>query len=306
MQTTQKRSHLAAIIIALVVAIATAVVVIIALDHGNSINFPLTKTHQAAQPILLQVRGLYVIYYGHLVDRNGEMTNETSKIIAAKPEIVVVPYSFPNGEPNLAPKVLQQFHEAGIKVLTYTWTKYGTRNINEVKADIHNQLSAGADGVFVDEVTNIETDNEYSYYSEIYKYIKAFDVDKLVVMNPGHYKVSERIMQISDIVSLEEEWTYHNQIPWKDKYAPMRFMGVSSNEYCDQCITDTNAVNKTLLAWSSGIGYHFSTDRYIELPSWFSSYVSQLKERSNTTIITTTTSNMTTTAVTNSNISKQT
>src|SRR6058998_434543 len=25
-------------------------------------------------------------------------------------------------------------------------------------------------------------------------------------------------MQVSDIVSLEEEWVYHNQIPWMDRY----------------------------------------------------------------------------------------
>ncbi len=221
---------------------------------------------------------LYVIYYGHLIDENGSMTDQTSRILAAKPELVIVPYSFPNGDLNLTPYVHKQFSDAGIKVLTYTWTDYGARDLNDVKADIDSQMAAGADGIFVDEVTNIDTDSEYDYYANVYVHIKSYGQDKLVIMNPGHYKVNERIMSISDIVSLEEEWVYHDQISWMDKYPPSRFMGVSSNEYCTGCVSESNAVNKTEEAWSAGIGYHFATDRYIDLPTWFDSYASQVEE----------------------------
>jgi hypothetical protein len=261
-QVTQRKSYLT-IIIVVSAAFAAVIMTVLAL--------PLMKV------VYPNVQYFYVIYYGHLVNSDGTVSEQALRIIEARPQLVIVPYSFPDGAPNLTDKVHQQFKDAGIKVLTYTWTKYGERSIDQVKADIDVQLAAGVDGIFVDEVTNISTDKEYSYYSSIFNYIKNHDSDNLVVMNPGHYKVTENIMQISDIVSLEEEWIYHNQIPWKENYPPSRFMGVSSNEYCAGCITESNASGKTLEAWSSGIGYHFATDRYIDLPGWFSSYASIVK-----------------------------
>ncbi len=268
MLTTKRKSHLTLIIaVSAAFAVATA-----ALFSSPFVPFLPAKV----SPPSLQ--NLYVIYYGHLVNPDGSITEQASRIIEAKPSLVIVPYSFPDGEPNLTAKVHQMFKDAGIKVLTYTWTKYGERNIGEVRTDIDSQLAAGVDGIFVDEVTNIMTDNEFIYYSVIYNYIKSHDKDALVVMNPGHYKVTEKIMQMSDIVSLEEEWVYHDQIAWMKNYSPTRFMGVSSNEYCDQCVTESNAASKTLEAWNSGIGYHFATDRYIDLPGWFSGYASQVKD----------------------------
>jgi hypothetical protein len=264
-QATQRRSYLTIIIVVSVALVATIMTTLFAL--------PLVKLPYP------NVQNLYVIYYGHLVNSNGTISDQALRIIDARPQLVIVPYSFPNGEPNLTDRVHQQFESAGIKVLTYTWTKYGERSIDDVKADIDSQLAAGVDGIFVDEVTNISTDKEFGYYSAIFEYVKSHDSGKLiVVMNPGHYKVNERIMQISDIVSLEEEWVYHDQIRWKENYPPSRFMGVSSNEYCAECITESNAAEKTLEAWSSGIGYHFATDRYIDLPEWFSGYASQVNK----------------------------
>lgn len=263
MQSTQKRSYFA-IIVAASVAFAAAVAV--------SIMLPLAKvTFEKSE-------NFYVIYYGHLVDDQGAITEQTARILAAKPELVIVPYSFPDGELNLTSNVHQQFKEAGIKVLTYTWTDYGARDLAAVKADIDRQMASGVDGIFVDEVTNIGTDAEHNYYAEIHRYVKDYGPGKLVVMNPGHYKVSERVMLISDIVSLEEEWVYHDQIFWIDRYPSSRFMGVSSNEYCMGCINESNASSKTAQAWDAGIGYHYATNMYIDLPTWFDSYSSQVQE----------------------------
>jgi hypothetical protein len=262
-----KRFFFAIIVIASV-AFAAALVA--------SVMLPLAKVAFAKS------ENFYVIYYGHLVDKNGTMTDQTNKILAAKPELVIVTYSFPDGELNLTPYVYKQFSDAGIKVLTYTWTNYGSRDLNAVKADIDAQIASGVNGIFVDEMSNIQTDAEYNYYATIYKHIKSYGQNKLVVMNPGHYKVAERVMQISDIVSLEEEWVDHDQMSWIDRYPPSRFMGVSSNEYCSACVNESNAAEKTTEAWSAGIGYHFSTDKYIELPSWFGSYVAQVEEEKTT------------------------
>jgi hypothetical protein len=263
-QSTQKRSYFAVIVIALI-AFAAAVVASIVLPFAK-VSFDKSEN-------------LYVIYYGHLVDENGATTEQMARILAAKPQLVIVPYSFPDGELNLTPDVHQQFRNAGIRVLTYTWTDYGERDLNAVKADIDSHMASDVDGIFIDEVTNIETDAEHSYYAEIHRHVKGYGQDKLVVMNPGHFKVTERVMLVSDIVSLEEEWVYHDQITWKDRYPSSRFMGVSSNEYCASCVNDLNAANKTAEAWGAGIGYHYSTDRYIDLPEWFANYTLQVQEQ---------------------------
>ncbi|HXG07067.1 MAG TPA: spherulation-specific family 4 protein [Nitrososphaera sp.] len=268
MQSTEKKRRLTIIIIASVVLGGVVLAGTLAL---SLVDAPFTKTEN-----------LYVIYYGHLVDGNNEMTEQPSRIIAAAPELVIVSYSLPDGEPNLTPAVNRAFKEVGIKVLTYTWTDYGNRDLNEVKADIDVQMAADVDGIFVDEVTNIVADAEYDYYAAIHRHIKSYGQDKISIMNPGHYQVNERVMQISDIVSFEEEWVYHEQIPWMDKYPPSRFMGVSSNEYCTACINESNAADKTAQAWEAGIGYHFSTDKYIDLPSWFNDYVLQANEQRST------------------------
>lgn len=263
MQSTKKRTYFTIILIASI-AFAAAVAALT--------MFPFATVAFAKS------ENMYVIYYGHLVDNDGEMTEQASNIMAARPALVIVPYSFPDGEVNLTPALHEEFRDAGIKVFTYTWTNYGARDINAVKADIDTQMTSDVDGIFVDEVTNIKTDAEHNYYAEIYKHVKSYGQDKLIIMNPGHYQVTERVMQISDIVSLEEEWTYHEQIKWMDRYPASRFMGVSSNEYCTGCVSESNAANKTAEAWDAGVGYHFSTDVYIDLPTWFDSYASQVKE----------------------------
>lgn len=66
-----------------------------------------------------KTENFYVIYYGHLMGGRGEMTEQASRILAAGPKLVIVPHSFPDGEPNLMLEVHQQFKGQGIKVLTY-------------------------------------------------------------------------------------------------------------------------------------------------------------------------------------------
>jgi hypothetical protein len=94
-------------------------------------------------------------------------------------------------------------------------------------------------------------------------------------------------MKISDILDLEESWaTFSNESLWKSKYSPDRFMAISSNEYCTDtasghslhCINDLkDAITATVEAWKGGIGYHFSTTKYTEIPTWFESYLDQVK-----------------------------
>ena len=90
--------------IIIIASIASAVAV------AASLMLPFAKV------ALEKSENLYVIYCGHLVDENGAMTKEASRIQAADPKLVIVPHSFPDGELNLTPRVHSQFKDAGIKV----------------------------------------------------------------------------------------------------------------------------------------------------------------------------------------------
>jgi hypothetical protein len=95
-QTAQSRSYLAIIIIAsAAIAAAMAAEAAFFLLPPNLI-IPFVKTEN-----------FYVMYYGHLVGGRGEMTEQASRILAAGPKLVIVPHSFPDGEPNLMLKVHQ-------------------------------------------------------------------------------------------------------------------------------------------------------------------------------------------------------
>ncbi|HKU49128.1 MAG TPA: spherulation-specific family 4 protein, partial [Nitrososphaera sp.] len=181
MQTAQARPYLKIIVIVASVLLAVAAAASLLLSNAK-VTF--AKSEET-----------YVIYYGHLVDESGAMTPQARSMLDAGPSLVIVPYSFPTGEPNITPELRQAFHDRGIKVIAYTWTNYSARPLNEVTAEIDSYLSQ-SDGIFVDEVTNIETDAEFSYYSAIYQHVKENHDgnDKMVIMNPGHYKVSEEIM----------------------------------------------------------------------------------------------------------------
>jgi hypothetical protein len=69
-----------------------------------------------------------------------------------------------------------------------TWTKSGLTSTG--------RWLLASTGYPVDEVTNIENDVEYDYYCSIYSHIKSHMQNKIAVMNPGHYKVTERIMSL--------------------------------------------------------------------------------------------------------------
>jgi hypothetical protein len=65
-------------------------------------------------------------------------------------------------------------------VLTYIWTVYGSRDLEEVRADIDRQMwLLASTGYPVDEVTNIENDVEYNYYYSIYSHIKRHMQNKI-------------------------------------------------------------------------------------------------------------------------------
>lgn len=106
-----------------------------------------------------------------------------------------------------------------------TWTKSGLTSTG--------RWLLASTGYPVDEVTNIENDVEYDYYCSIYSHIKSHMQNKNSCheLRPPQGDRKDDNVSIADIISSEEEWVYHRQMPWKSRYRPSDFMGVSNKEY---------------------------------------------------------------------------
>jgi hypothetical protein len=223
----------------------------------------------------------FVIYYGWYSDSPGELGQEIERIIAAKPEFVISPYHTSTGQVNLGPKVIDRFHEAGVKVIVYVATGNGNRELDDALQEIRTGLDSGADGVFLDEVAMLHSDWQVDHYKEIYDYTKSFGSERLVIANPGSILVNEKVMSVSDIVSFEHQWRLASHIDWFSRYPATRFMGISSNDISNVMgyrVDEEAAARDTIEAWQGGIGYHFSTNTYTTLASWFEEYQKALED----------------------------
>lgn len=245
---------------------------------------PEQQSSQSSSPLQPTATGShrkFVVYYGWYSDSRGELGQEIDRIIAARPEFVISPYHTSDGLVNLSPRVIDRFHEAGVKIIAYVATGNGNKDLEYVFREIRTGLDSGADGVFLDEVSMLHSDREMDHYSRIYDCVKSFGSDKVVIANPGSVLVNEKVMNVSDIVSFEHQWRLAPYIDWFSRYPATRFMGISSNDIDNVMgyrINQELAPRDTIEAWQEGIGYHYSTNKYITLEPWFEEYQRALED----------------------------
>jgi hypothetical protein len=221
----------------------------------------------------------FVIYYGWYSDAEGRLGPDIDRIIRSKPEYVVSPYFTSTGLVNLSPQVTAKFRDSGIGILVYIATGNAGRSLDSVFSEIKTGIEAGANGVMLDEVAMLHQNWQVDHYEKIYDYVKSFGTDKIVVANPGSILVSESVMSVSDIVCFEHQWRLAPALDWFSKYPPERFMGISSNDIAGvmgYSVDGDLATRDTVEAWQSGVGYHYATDAYTRLPSWFEGYQEEL------------------------------
>ena len=107
-----------------------------------------------------------------------------------------------------------------------TWTKSGLT--------LTGRWLLASTGYTVDEVTNIGNDIEYDYYCA-----RSIPTSRATCrtryscheLRPLQGDRKDDNVSIADIISSEEEWVYQGQMPWKSRYQPSDFVGVSSKEY---------------------------------------------------------------------------
>lgn len=229
----------------------------------------------------------FVIFYGWLVDGPDGAPNAAARAIAAAQPAALLAHvnTFEPVHANLSRPVLDLLHGAGVRVFAYVTTSYAARERGAVAAEVRACLAAGADGIFFDEVYNFLDGAHTDYYRALADHVR--EAGKTVVMNTGIAETGEAIMGVTDCLMVEHQWRmlYQRNCWWRG-YPAERFMGNSSNEpgaraYLGRRITLNRAVRDTREAWTNGIGWHCSTDRYIWLPPWFEAYTAAMaKEES--------------------------
>lgn len=227
---------------------------------------------------------LCVIYYGWLIaDASGAPNRAAAAIARARPRVLIAAFSTLQPRlTNLSPQVRELLQASGALLFAYVPTGYGARDLADVKAEAAGCLAGGADGIFYDEVPACPDEAQLASYQALHALVK--ERGGRVIANAGVDRSDESLMRVADILMVEHQWrTFGEASPWRAGYPPERFMGVSSNEpgadaFLEGAIDRQTAVRDTRAAWACGVGWHYSTDRYVELPAWFADYVRALRK----------------------------
>eukprot|EP00250_Pteridium_aquilinum_P014096 c21777_g2_i1 orf=95-940(+) len=168
---------------------------------------------------------------------------------------------------------ITSLQSASGRVIGYVHTAYTNRSLDSVKADVDQWYAfyPTLDGIFVDEVANIE--GMQAYYQTLYIYIKSKSSSSLVVNNPGTSTLPTYLFyngsRVADIIctfenngSVALQWT---QAAWTFAYPRSNFLtlaydvpdiDVSSFDYGD--IIDR--------AYQQNAGWVYITDDILDNP----------------------------------------
>ncbi len=147
---------------------------------------------------------------------------------AAATVAIVNPDSGPGtvADPNYS-KVLRRARAKGITLIGYVSTKYATRPLEQVKADVDRwaRLYPEAQGIFFDEQATAL--DKVDYYVALYEYVRKHHGLALVVTNPGTVCAEEYLARpASDVVCLAEApkgFSSYRPPPWAFRYPATRF-----------------------------------------------------------------------------------
>src|SRR5258706_14317681 len=131
-------------------------------------------------------------------------------------------------------------------------------------------MTAGADGIFLDEVPADALGANLAYCSAVAGHVRS--LGGIAVVNPGSGSIDESWMPVADVVCLECGWDATQfTASWKSKYEPRRFWGLDGD--CRPVTSAAAAAADTTQARANGVGLFYATDLYVNLPSWFEAYV---------------------------------
>jgi len=250
------------------------------LAFGTRQGLILSQNNLSSNSISYQ-KNRYALYYGWLIaDAPGNPNEAAIALANSIPKILIANYYTQSPKlANLSTPVQNLFRAQGTLIYAYVATTYGNRDIALVKAEALEYITGGGvDGIFFDEAYNfMEGPNNHhlTYYQSLYSWMQ--EQGRQTILNVGIGQPGERAMTATDILMVEHDWRnlYQNNT-WFHNYSPERFMGISSNEaagFFPYTVDETTAIRDTKEAWAHNVAWHYSTDLYTTLPSWFSTYI---------------------------------
>lgn len=253
--------------------------------------------------------GLFVLYYGPLVDPLDEGEQRTRETIRkSRPNFVVVADVYYNNS-----RVPDYFHAeggkaTGIRVLAYIATGGGAVNVSRVVGRIDDAMAAGFDGVFFDEVSNKTDPDVVEYYSTIAREVRHFGPGNLVIFNPGTHTVNGSLFEQADIVSVENNTDVEHPTkppdfsappvispPAKGKIEAWRLLAVQGDPAAIAAPSAKEALKRLddFRRKAGGFWYYSPNDRlknstpdekhpqstHTELPDWFDEFASAVNKK---------------------------
>jgi len=166
--------------------------------------------------------------------------------------------------------VVREAKKAGVTILGYSSTAFGSRPLSQIEADVRNYKAwYGVTDIFLDEVRGVGS--QLPYYRALYGYIHGINRGSSVWLNPGNYP-DEGYMSVGNVVmAFEGPYTSYTGIhvpSWAYRYSPSRF---ANTIYATAGSQVNNAIS---LSRSRNAGYVYVTNRsgsnpYDGLPSYW-------------------------------------
>jgi flagellar hook assembly protein FlgD len=195
------------------------------------------------------------------------------RIINAAPQFLVS--NSPAGPWKTADDI-SQF--VGIHYFEYIDGGYEGTAVRSIPNDLQSNLNyisaaqqAGAYGIFLDEVSDgIWHKANYSYLRQITDY--AHTLGLKVVFNTGVSDWSAQLMNYCDYMNSSETWNLTSTLTTiQSTYANRIWLETEG-------VTDADtAAQLTEYAWSKGVLAQYSCYKYLSLPDWLVSYISDLR-----------------------------
>lgn len=213
----------------------------------------------------------------------GSTWNTVAAGAASVPTVAIInPDSGPGSGPDSSyTSGMNTLHAAGVEMVGYVHTSYGSRSIDDVKADIDVYASQFPllVGIFVDETS--ADSSEVSYYSELYDYIMSFPGWKYDILNPGAVPASGYAAVATQIVTYEDTASgfANSQNPSgvscsnKNEYAVITYSASSASDM--ESVVNA-AVSKGYYGWVYATSTSASGNTYGSLPSYYAQMASYI------------------------------
>src|SRR3989441_3879671 len=223
----------------------------------------------------------------------------------AHPSVPVVAIINPNNGPGSSKDAnyvtgIQKLHSAGVVVLGYVYTGYGSRSANSVNADIDTYKNwYSLNGIFFDEMSNAPGDE--SHYYNLSQYAKSQGLT-FTVGNPGTDTLSSYIGTVDNIVIYETGGlpSISSLGGWYTNYDKSNFSTLSYG---------VGTISQSFLtSESSYVGYTYITNDNLpnpwdSVPPYFATLVADLDTGSSSTTAPQPPTGLTATAASSSQIS---